>query len=111
MKTRYPVKLCEVLFPEGTEVRPATLEEMQTLWPGIRMRKGSPQVGVWFPGLPVPTVIHTSQLEGVTYPIATWNAPKERGPGSDARPPQPNSLTPTMKHNLPLPTSCYLNYA
>lgn len=77
MKTKHPIKVANRLFPVGTEVRQATLVEMQQVWPGIKMRRGSPQVGVWFPDVAVPTIIHVSQLDGVKYPISTWNTPAD----------------------------------
>jgi len=75
MKTKYPIKVAGQLYPAGTEVRQATLAEMQQVFPGIVTRRGSPQAGVWFPDLTHPTIIHTSQLDGVRYPIQTWNEP------------------------------------
>ena len=77
MKTKYPIKVADHLYPAGTEVRQATLLEMQTVWPGIKMRRGSPQAGVWFPDMVVPTILHISQLDGVQYPISTWNTPAD----------------------------------
>ena len=72
MKTKYPIKVANQFYPAGTEVRQATLAEMQQQWPGIVMRRGSPQAGVWFPDLAYPTIIHTSQLDGH---ISSWNDP------------------------------------
>ena len=77
MKTKYPIKIVNTLYPPGTEVRQATLVEMQQHWPGITTRRGSPQVGVWFPDMTLPTIIHASQLDGVQYPISTWNTPAD----------------------------------
>lgn len=86
MKTKFPIKLKDTLFPAGTEVRLATLQEMQAVWSEITVRKGSPQVGVWFPGIPVPTIIHNSQLD--VTPVPTWGqsgteATVRCGPGPD----------------------------
>ena len=75
MTTKYPIKVGQKLYPAGTEVHSATLDEMQCIWPGIQMRLDSPQAGVWFPGMEVPTIVHTSQLEGVRRPIPTWTVP------------------------------------
>lgn len=77
MNTKYPIKVGQTLYPPNTEVRQATLAEMQQVWPGIKMRRGSPQVGVWFPDMQVPTIVHMSQLDGVKFPISTWNTPAD----------------------------------
>ena len=63
MRTRYPIKVKDRLYPAGTPVRQATLEEMKTIWPFIVIKPGSPQYGVWFPEMPWPTILHASQID------------------------------------------------
>lgn len=63
MKTKYPMKIANTLFPKGTVLRPANLEEMQRIWPAIAPDEESRQVGVWFPGLGNPTIVEKSQIE------------------------------------------------
>jgi hypothetical protein len=60
--TKYPIKVGQTLFPKGTEIRQATLEEMQRVWPGITYKE-SDSIGVWFPLMAVPTIVHRSQIE------------------------------------------------
>lgn len=61
--TKYPIKVGDRLYEPRTEVRQATLEEMQRLWPGITYKDGSEAIGVWFPLMALPTIIHRSQIE------------------------------------------------
>jgi hypothetical protein len=63
MKTKYAIKVANTLFPKGTLLRPANLEEMRRIWPAIAPEPDSAQVGVWFPGVANPTIVEKSQLE------------------------------------------------
>jgi len=63
LTTKYPIKVAHKLYPAGTQLRQATLEEMQQIWPGITVKPASVAVGVWFPQMTVPTIVHRSQLE------------------------------------------------
>jgi hypothetical protein len=60
---RYPIKVEGTVFPAGTVVRKATLEEMRKVWRGIQAKEGSQQVGIWLPGRECPMVVHTNQLK------------------------------------------------
>lgn len=63
MKTKYAIKVANTLFPKGTRLRLANLEDMRKLWPAIAPEEGSSQVGVWFPGMDLPTIIHRTHIE------------------------------------------------
>lgn len=63
MKTKHPIKVGARLYPPQTEVRQATLAEMQKIWPGITVKPASAALGVWFPEMTLPTIIHTSQID------------------------------------------------
>lgn len=60
--TKYPTKLCGRLIPVGTEVRLATLEEMQKEWPSITYLGTTTHIGVWFPDMPHPTIVTLDDL-------------------------------------------------
>lgn len=62
MTTRHPIKIKDKLYPAGTEVKAATMAEMQEYWPGIRANPSSSACGVWFPEMKVPTIIKLDQL-------------------------------------------------
>jgi len=62
MKTRYPMKIAGKLHPAQTEVRQATLEEVQKVWPGMEHKPESKQVAVWFPGTDIPTIVGANQV-------------------------------------------------
>jgi len=61
--TQYLIKVGERLYEPKTEVRQATLEEMQRFWPRISWQPECEAVAVWFPLMPFPTIIHRSQVE------------------------------------------------
>ena len=62
---KYPIKVAGLLYPKGSRVRLATLEDMREIWPGIAPERGSNQIGVWFDGLALPTIVEKSQLRGL----------------------------------------------
>ena len=62
MTTRYAIRVGDTLYPPGTQVRLATIDEMRQEWPGISRNDQSLSVGVWFPGNEHPTIVHTSQV-------------------------------------------------
>lgn len=63
VRLKYPMKVNGgTRFDRDTVVRRATLEEVQEVWSGIHERADSPQVGVWLPSLPHPTIVSRDQI-------------------------------------------------
>jgi hypothetical protein len=62
MKTRYPMKIAGRLHPAQTEVRQATLEEVQKVRPMMLRNPSSLCVAVWFPGMSFPTLVAKDQV-------------------------------------------------
>jgi len=78
MKTKYPIKLGDTLYPTGTEVEivPPDNSELQTLYPGInyittptivsgkdtKNPKEYSAIAVQFPKHPCVTIIHKDQV-------------------------------------------------
>jgi hypothetical protein len=63
--TRYPIKVAGELFPKGSWLRLATLDEVRKIWPAIAPEKDSKQVAVIFPGRSMPTIVEKSQIDGL----------------------------------------------
>lgn len=59
---KYPLKLGDRLYEKGIEVRRATLEEVQEIFPGMTYRADSVYFGIWLPDQPKPTVVLRTQL-------------------------------------------------
>lgn len=62
MKTKYPMRVGQTLYPKDTTVRPATDKEIFTHWPLIKKNDWSNQVAVLFPGRDVPTICAKDQF-------------------------------------------------
>ena len=62
---KYAIKIAGLLYPKGSRVRLATLQEMRKIWPAVAPERDSKQVGVWFDGLALPTIVEKSQLSGL----------------------------------------------
>jgi hypothetical protein len=64
VKTKYPIKTLGKLFPKGTVVKLASIEDMKKEWPGIYSNMHSGQIGVWFDGLDKPIICPKHSFEG-----------------------------------------------
>lgn len=62
MKTRYPIKIIDRLFPMDTPVRPATPDDMLKIWPAQFPDHDSENIAVWFPEIDMPIVIAKTQI-------------------------------------------------
>ncbi len=62
IKLRYPCRLGSTLYPAGTEVKSASVQQMGQVWPNIDVKPGSPLTGVWFPDQAKPTIVTVKQL-------------------------------------------------
>jgi hypothetical protein len=64
MKLKYPLRVGSSLLAAGTELRPASLEETQKVWPGISYQPGSKQVAAWLPlETDHPIILHRIQVD------------------------------------------------
>lgn len=62
IQTRYRMKIGRRMYDAGCTVRQATIDEMRKVWPGISVNQDSNQIGVWFEGLDVPTIVSKNSL-------------------------------------------------
>jgi hypothetical protein len=63
---RHPSKIGQKLWPAGTVVRQATLDEARQVWPNMRDELASTYAAVWVAGMPHPTIMSVGQLMPVT---------------------------------------------
>ena len=60
--TKYAHRVGGLLYPQGTPVRLATLEEVKRVWPGIERKPDSNMIAVWFPDRDTPTLVKKTEI-------------------------------------------------
>jgi hypothetical protein len=62
LKTKYAFRVGGLLYPQGTPVRRATLEEARAVWPNIEYKPDSDVLAVWFPDRQTPTLVKRAEV-------------------------------------------------